>query len=307
MNRAESALRFISPVEREVWVSMGMALQSEFGDAARDIWMDWSRQADSFNEISARSVWKSFRGTGVTLGSLFHEARQNGWRDEGFQKPTQEQIDAQRRAAEERMSREGQERAKLAQKAAQKAAWILSQCKPERHAYLDSKGFSEIEGLVWRPQDEVNLLCIPMYVGRDLVGIQLIDKHGNKKFLKDQITSKAEFRIDSGAINASDWWVEGYASALSLRACLAALKLRYRIHVTFSAGNLKRIAHSGYVIADNDASQTGINSAIATGLPYWMDETVGNDINDFHKKQGTFRASQAIGRWLREQNQMMSA
>ncbi len=307
MNRAESALQFISPVEREVWVSMGMALQSEFGDAARDIWMDWSRQADSFNEISARSVWKSFRGTGVTLGSLFHEARQNGWRDEGFQKPTQEQIDAQRRAAEERMSREGQERAKLAQKAAQKAAWILSQCKPERHAYLDSKGFSEIEGLVWRPQDEVNLLCIPMYVGRDLVGIQLIDKHGNKKFLKDQITSKAEFRIDSGAINASDWWVEGYASALSLRACLAALKLRYRIHVTFSAGNLKRIAHSGYVIADNDASQTGINSAIATGLPYWMDETVGNDINDFHKKQGTFRASQAIGRWLREQNQMMSA
>lgn len=307
MNRAESALQFISPVEREVWVSMGMALQSEFGDAARDIWMDWSRQADSFNEISARSVWKSFRGTGVTLGSLFHEARQNGWRDEGFQKPTQEQIDAQRRAAEERMSREGQERAKLAQKAAQKAAWILSQCKPERHAYLDSKGFSEIEGLVWRPQDEVNLLCIPMYVGRDLVGIQSIDKHGNKKFLKDQITSKAEFRIDSGAINASDWWVEGYASALSLRACLAALKLRYRIHVTFSAGNLKRIAHSGYVIADNDASQTGINSAIATGLPYWMDETVGNDINDFHKKQGTFRASQAIGRWLREQNQMMSA
>lgn len=307
MNRAESALQFISPVEREVWVSMGMALQSEFGDAARDIWMDWSRQADSFNEISARSVWKSFRGTGVTLGSLFHEARQNGWRDEGFQKPTQEQIDAQRRAAEERMSREGQERAKLAQKAAQKAAWILSQCKPERHAYLDSKGFSEIEGLVWRPQDEVNLLCIPMYVGRDLVGIQLIDKHGNKKFLKDQITSKAEFRIDSGAISASDWWVEGYASALSLRACLAALKLRYRIHVTFSAGNLKRIAHSGYVIADNDASQTGINSAIATGLPYWMDETVGNDINDFHKKQGTFRASQAIGRWLREQNQMMSA
>ena len=144
-------------------------------------------------------------------------------------------------------------------------------------------------------------------VHRDLVGIQLIDKHGNKKFLKDQITSKAEFRIDSGAINASDWWVEGYASALSLRACLAALKLRYRIHVTFSAGNLKRIAHSGYVIADNDASQTGINSAIATGLPYWMDETVGNDINDFHKKQGTFRASQAIGRWLREQNQMMSA
>ena len=67
MNRAESALQFISPVERSMWVQMGMALQSEFGDSARDIWMDWSRQADSFKELDARSVWKSFRGTGVSI------------------------------------------------------------------------------------------------------------------------------------------------------------------------------------------------------------------------------------------------
>ena len=46
MNRARAALQFISPVERDTWVEMGMAIRSQFGDEARDIWMDWSRQAD---------------------------------------------------------------------------------------------------------------------------------------------------------------------------------------------------------------------------------------------------------------------
>lgn len=300
MNRAESALAFISPVERDVWISMGMALQSEYGDAARDMWMDWSRGAESFRELDARSVWKSFKGAGISIASLYHEAKVNGWRDEGFQKPSAQQIEAQRAAAAERASREGQERIRQAALAAKKAAWIVDQCKLEQHAYLDSKGFTDLKGLVWWPDEQNNLLCLPMNVGKSLAGLQMIDRTGAKKFLTGQRTSKAEFVFDTGALNAIDWWVEGYASGLSLRACLAALKQRYRIHVTFSAQNLKRMAHSGYVIADNDVTQTGRQAAIATGLPFWMPPDPGTDINDFHVKHGTFRASQLIGRWLRE-------
>jgi len=300
MNRAESALAFISPVDRETWVMCGMALHSEFGDAAREMWTNWSRSADSFNELSARSVWKSFHGAGVTIASLFHEAKQNGWRDEGFQRPNLEQIEAQRAQAAERASKEGQQRVRDAARAAQKATWIVTQCKLEQHAYFDSKGFTDLKGLVWWPDERNNLLCLPMYVGKSLVGLQMIDRSGAKKFLTGQRTSQAEFVFDTGALNAPDWWVEGYASALSLRACLAALKQPYRIHVTFSAQNLKRMAHSGYVIADNDQSGTGEAAAIATGLPFWLPPDPGTDINDFHLKHSTFRASQAIGRWLRE-------
>jgi len=300
MNRAESALRFISPVERDVWVQMGMALQSEYGDAARDVWLDWSRQADSFREMDALAVWKSFRGAGVSIATLYHEAKCNGWRDKGLQKPTQQQIEAQHQAAAERLTKEGQERARSAQAAAEKAKWIMDQCKPEKHAYLDSKGFPDLEGLVWRPEQETNLLCIPMRVGRNLAGLQLIDKSGGKKYLSGQVTAHAEYCMDSGGLSPTNWWVEGYASGLSLRACLHALSLRYRIHVTFSAGNLGRMAHGGYVIADNDASGTGEAAAQATGLPYWMAPEVGQDINDYHQQHGTFQASQAIGRWLRE-------
>lgn len=307
MNRAEAALQFICSDDRDVWVAMGMALQSEYGDAARDLWMDWSRQSDRFREADARAVWRSFRGAGVSIASLFHEAKQNGWRDQGHQKPTDAQISEQRRIAAERHTQEGQKREQEAQAAARKAQWILDQCKHEKHAYLHAKGFEDLEGLVWRPTDEQNLLCIPMYVGTKLVGLQMIDREGGKKYLSGQVTSQAEFCIDSGALRPLEFWVEGYVSGLSLRACLHALKLRHRIHVTFSANNLKRMAHSGFVIADNDASETGLKAAQATGLPFWMPEATGTDINDFHKKQGTFRASQAIGRWLREQNQMMSA
>ena len=298
INRAESALQFISPVERTVWVQIGMALQSEFGDAARDIWLDWSRQADSFKELDARSVWRSFRGTGVSIASLYHEARQNGWKDQGFQRPTQEQISAQRAAVAERNSKDSQERIRTAREAANKAEWIMGKCVSERHAYLDSKGFGELDGLVWRPTQENNLLCIPMSVGGKLAGVQLIDIHGAKKFLSGQVTSQAEYCFDAGGLNASDWWVEGFASGLSLRACLHALKLRYRIHVCFSAGNLQRMAHSGYVIADHDNSGVGQAAAMATGLPFYLPETLGEDINDQHKRIGTFACSQKIRKWL---------
>jgi putative DNA primase/helicase len=298
MIRAASALQFISPVERSTWVAMGMALQAGYGDAARDIWLDWSRGADSFRELDARSVWKSFKGAGISLASLFHEAKQNGWRDEGFQKPNASQIAAQKRAAEERASKEGQERIKAAHAAAKKAHWILSQCKNEEHAYLDSKGFPKLKGLVWRPEQDTNLLCIPMHVNGALAGLQMIDRDGAKKFLSGQITAKAEFCISAGAIGSEHWWVEGYASGLSLQASLNALKLPYRLHITFSAQNLQRMAHSGYVIADNDSSDTGMTAARATELPYWMPDTTGTDINDFHKLYGTFKTSQELRRWL---------
>lgn len=300
MNRAESALQFISPIERDTWVRSAMALRSEFGDAARDMWLDWSRQADSFRELDARAVWKSCRGQGVTIGSLYHEARQNGWRDEGFQQPTAQQMADRQREARDRASAEGQERIRMAQAAARKADWILSQCVSERHAYLDSKGFTEAEGLVWRPEQESNLLCIPMRVSGKLSGLQMIDKTSQKKFLAGQVTSGAEFCFDCRAVAASDWWVEGFATGLSLRACLSAIKQPYRIHVCFSANNLQRMARSGFVVADNDASGTGEAAAKATGLPYWMAPSVGQDLNDFHKAHGLFRASQALGRWLRE-------
>ena len=98
------------------------------------------------------------------------------------------------------------------------------------------------------------------------------------------------------------YWCEGYATALSLRACLKALKLRYIIRCTFSVGNMRKMATDfgeGIIIADNDASHAGEDAAIATDLPYWISDYVGEDFNDQHKRLGTFRLSQDLGKFLR--------
>ena len=297
MNRAISALQFVSPVERETWIQMGMALRSEFGDAALDAWMDWSRQADSFRESAALSAWRSFKGAGVTMGTLIHLAKQNGWRDDDkFQRPSSSQMALRNLEVSERLNAENQARIKAQQAAAKKAGWILHQTIQEQHAYLQSKGWPEAKGAVWWPNPEQNLLCIPMRVGRDLVGVQLIDRTGSKRYLSGQRTSGAEYVIANNGPRAIDWWVEGFATALSLRDCLQALRLRYRIHVTFSAGNLKGMATEGVVVADNDESRTGENAAIATGLPYLLPPK--GDFNDWIRADGVFKTSQAVRKWL---------
>jgi len=90
MERIREALQFIDASDRDRWVSMGMAIKSELGDTGFDVWEAWSLQADSFNDKDARDVWKSIRAGGkVTIGTLFYEAKVNGWRDDGgHRKPT---------------------------------------------------------------------------------------------------------------------------------------------------------------------------------------------------------------------------
>ena len=87
-----------------------------------------------------------------------------------------------------------------------------------------------------------------------IVGCQLIDEEGNKKFLPGQASGGAEFVMDGKGMHVV---CEGYATGLSVRQSMANLKARATIHVCFSAGNMARIARdlpTGLVIADNDAS-----------------------------------------------------
>lgn len=190
------------------------------------------------------------------------------------------------------------ERAAAQRKAAEKARWILGQCELDRHAYLDSKGFSEAVGNVWRKPDTAPLLAIPMRYKGDVCGCQLIGIDGSKKFLTGQRTNDAVFRIGNGS---KIFIVEGYASGLSLQALLEALKVKPTIYVCFSAGNAARVAKTfsnAYFVADNDKSMTGQKAAESSGLKWWMPPKVGQDVNDMHREMGLFAASQLFRKWL---------
>jgi putative DNA primase/helicase len=301
-DRIESALSFIPADERETWLAMGMAVKHELGPEGWEIWDQWSQTAHNYSATAARSVWRSLKGSGVTVGTLLHTAKSYGWVDKSVPvMATPQQLEDRRLEIAQRATKEGIAQAKAHADAARKAAWIMNQTVREQHAYLHSKGWKDEQGAVWHPNETDNLLCIPMRVNGALVGVQLIDRNGKKNFLKGQRTSGAEYVISNPGHNGIHWWCEGYATGLALRKCLHALSMRYIVHITFSANNLIRLATEygeGMVIADNDVSQTGERAAIATGLPYWISEVEGEDFNDFYQRLGLFHASQALRKFL---------
>lgn len=183
------------------------------------------------------------------------------------------------------------ERIRMQRVAATNAASILKQCRFGKHQYLISKGYPEEEMNVL-VKDGKHLLIIPMRVGQTLVGCQIIDEEGQKKFLYGQRTSGAEFCFDNKGLHIL---CEGYATALAIRLAMKALKRRYTVHVCFSAANMKKIASTldkGLVVADND--KTGEQTAKDIGWPYWISDVEGEDANDCFKRVGMFRFSQSL-------------
>jgi putative DNA primase/helicase len=177
------------------------------------------------------------------------------------------------------------DRLKRQQAAKNKAAFILSNSTQQPHAYLKSKGFDE-KGWVWN-----GLLVVPMRINGSLVGCQLIDEDGGKKFLSGQITKGASLLIDN---KGRDILCEGFATGLSVRRALKHLRVRYRIHICFSAGNMLEIAKTvtdPLVIADNDTM--GVNTAKKIASRFWLGEA-GEDFNDMEKRLGTTCAADTL-------------
>lgn len=182
-------------------------------------------------------------------------------------------------------------------KAASKAGWIMKQTKLDTHPYLIKKGFPNEKGRVW-VKDDQPLLVVPMFIDRKLVGCQLINSDGDKKFLYGQATKNAVLTLDAKGM---PFFCEGYATALSVRQVLKLSNIKYCIYVCFSATNMKLVAGSvkgGFVVADNDSNGVGEKTAINIGKSYWVSDTIGQDFNDFHMSVGDFKASQALKKAL---------
>ncbi|OJZ19773.1 MAG: hypothetical protein BGP21_03370 [Thiobacillus sp. 65-29] len=284
-DRIREALQFIPASDRDTWVKMGMAVKSELGDSGFDLWEGWSQQADTFNAKDARDVWKSIRVNGkVTAGTLFHEAKANGWRDDGtHQKPTPEEIAERQRIAAERAAQEeariASERAEAAKKSA--AVWkAASEAKPD-HPYLVRKRVSpvatlrEIDAgaaaaiLGYAPKSggehlAGRLLVAPVKVGDGLSTLELIDEEGRKSAVY-------------GGAKAGGYWAaqqlpdgdgltlligEGVATVLTAKESSGHLAI-----AALSAGNLSTVAKA--MRERNPAAALVILSDLvkATGAP----------------------------------------
>ena len=183
-----------------------------------------------------------------------------------------------------------QERLKRQASAANKAAWILNQASLMQHPYLIRKGFED-KGYVWRGS-----LVLPMRVENRLVGCQLIDADGTKRFLAGQVTKGASLILDN---RGPDVLVEGFATGLSVRRALKTMRQRYKIHVCFSAGNMIEVARgldNPLVIADHDP--TGIRAAKKISSRVWIGGDPGEDFNDWETRAGAQVAAQSLAHFF---------
>lgn len=233
-----------------------------------------------------RGMWGDWAsGTGGALGHWKDEYMTRQAPNERTQACMRAQIDAERHRQR-----------KARTDAAELAAKLKNEASLARHPYLINKGFLDLHGLVLVRGDK-KLLMVPMFIDGRIVGCQLIDEDGGKKFLTGQQTKGATYTLGSGVAV----YCEGYATALSVHAALSAARMPRAVVACFSAGNMQHVAKRGFVVADNDESGTGQRAAEAIGMPYWMSDMVGEDFNDFAQRVGLFRASQALKlAWMRE-------
>ena len=263
IDRIRDALRFIDASDRDTWLRMGMAIKSELGDTGFGMWEAWSMQAESFNAKDARDVWKSIRAKGgVTIGTLFYEAKKNGWRDDGvYQKPTPEELAKRQRDAAERAAQEEAKIARVRADTASRAAAIWKDALPARedHPYLarkqvppvatlreiDAGKAAAILGRAPESKEGIltgRLLVAPVKKGDGLSTLELIDEAGRKAALSGHGTKAGGYWVtqelpDGDGAGLTLLIGEGVATVLSASAATG-----HPAVAALSAGNLPTVA-----------------------------------------------------------------
>lgn len=262
MERTADAMQYIDASDREVWLRMGMAVKSEFGEAGFAIWDDWSRPADNYNQHDAVSVWRGIKsGGGVGIGSLFHLARENGWRDDvtyTADTMTPEQVEERRQArmrataeAEEQVRQEQARAAKWAAEIWQRAEAVAINPYLERKQVsptptlrqIDVAVINEIVGYPLKSKGEQlkgTVLVVPMRRAGSsgLCTTEIIDGAGRKTALAGRGTKSGAYWA-TGRIEAPSALLVGEGVATVLSASQAA---QLPGVAALSCGNLKAVA-----------------------------------------------------------------
>jgi phage/plasmid primase-like uncharacterized protein len=259
--RIRQALAFIDASDRDVWVRMGMAVKSELGEEGFDVWDAWSKTAPNYDPRSAREVWRSIRPDGgVTIATLFHEARARGWRDTG---PPLVRAGAVPQRDPEQAAREQAEIEAERQQAREWARSILKASRPggDDHTYLVRKQVRPVETLReidadqaaellgYRPQCRGEpltgrLLVVPIKQGDALASLEMIDEHGRKAALRGRGTRAGGYwateRMPEGEGEGLTLLLgEGVATALSAAQATGHLGI-----AALSCGNLGAVARA---------------------------------------------------------------
>jgi len=274
----EQALSFILADDRDIWIECGMAIKAELGDAGFDAWDSWSATADSYRARDAAASWKSFKASGgVSIGTLFHHAKQYGYQCNTTSKPIPPTPDelAQRQAKRKAEADLLETRRTAAANKAE-AIWNAPTSALEagcpaviEHRYLKRKGIQPHGSKVFRGSlviggmDCNGALMIPMKLHGKIISLQFISSKGEKRFLPNG--EKGGYLIGKIEAGKPVCIAEGFATGASIHEAT-----NHAVIVAFDAGNLRKLAEAlreknpGAVImlcADDDESGAGQRKA----------------------------------------------
>ncbi|MFC2389463.1 MAG: LPD7 domain-containing protein [Kingella oralis] len=308
-----TALSYIpTPSSYADWYPMAYAIKDALGENGKDLWHDWSRQGDNYKASVAEATWKSAKSKagGITVATLFKQARDNGYRPEKpyvAPNPEQRALIARERATQDEIWAaynhvRHQSAARLAHTIWRNAKALTA--ADLAHPYLQSKGIQDVTavaGIRINRYKGQNKLVIPIYSrngqtgNTELVNLQQIEESGQKRFLAGGQKSGGYAILNGTHADMAQgfYLAEGYATAASVH--LATGK---PVVIAFDAGNLPvvaaRIIERGnlpadtpiYLAADNDrASQKGLTKAAEAAA--WLGERAQIRLPEFDARDIT--------------------
>jgi putative DNA primase/helicase len=274
----EQALSFIPSHDRDIWITCGMGIKSELGDAGFVIWNKWSALADNYGARDAANTWRSFKASGgITIRTVFHLAQEHGYRCD----PNYKAILATAEAIALPEARRKADSDLLASKrkaASQKAGSIWNEVGSDDdaaslaiidHPYLRHKRTQAHGARIYSGEMIIsgmscnNALMIPMWLNEKITSLQFINAEGKKRFLPDG--EKGGYLIGKMEAGTPVCICEGFATGASIHEATG-----YAVIVAFDAGNLRKMAVAVkakqpdaliVLCADDDPTATGQRKA----------------------------------------------
>ena len=311
-----------------------MAVHAALDDQGFDLWNRWSQGADNYDAQAARTVWKGFKADGgITIATLFDEAKRQGWRDaEDHPKPSAQEIAERERLAVERARRGQAKIASIREKTAENAAriWKAAHPAPVDNPYLVRKGIAPVANLRETTAEAVakelgyvpesngepfagRLLVVPVDQGGHLSTLELIDGNGRKSAIAGRGTKAGGFWSAELPDTVETLLVaEGMATAVSASLAsgcpaVAALassnleKVAVRLRQRYPASRLAILADLVKATGEPDCHAFKAAKAVdgVVIAPVFIERSEGDtDFNDLAAREGLQAGKACIARAL---------
>ena len=282
LNTLETMLDYIdADTDRTEWVKTLMAIKCEFGDDAKAIAREWSATASNFNAGAFNATWKSIKANGgVTIASLIHQAKQNGFHFAPINQDQRQQLAKlakQRHQAQIKAQAEEKQRIERQyQQASRQANQILANATiaPDDHPYLKRKSIASHGALCGNVFTYQNALIIPVFgtcnvFAGEVQSLQFIQPDGAKRFLTGGKMKGGHYPIQ-WIEDAPIVICEGFATGATLAEHFTPFS---SVICAFNAGNLLSVATAfkrqypmrQIIIAGDNDHQTEKTTGINTG------------------------------------------